>query len=202
MKLLIFLLIAMATPAFAIDYKTDVLPIMKEHCWKCHSNDEDVKGNLALDDLDEMRDFQVGKFNIIQPGKPDTSSFLEKMRLPASDSDFMPRKGDPLPKEEIETIEKWIAAGAIIDSKNLGEKELAFLAENGKSTEGMTKAPGPDMTFYKWTNTDGKTIEARFMGLTKDAVKILLKNGQSHNYPLSKLNKESAAQANELGAKK
>ena len=69
MKLFTFLLISIATPTFAIDYKTDVLPIMKAHCWKCHSNGEDVKGNLALDDLDEMRDFQVGKFNIIQPGK-------------------------------------------------------------------------------------------------------------------------------------
>ncbi len=193
-----------AKSASAVDYKTDVLPIMKEHCWKCHSNEHDVKGNLALDDLVEVRDYQVGKFNIIRPGDPDESSFLEKMKLPASDGDFMPRKGEPLPKEQLETIEKWIAEGAIVDPENLGEKEIEFLKAAGKDVPASGKMAAksePDQTFYKWTNTDGKTIEARFMGLTPDAVKILLKSGQSYNYPLSKLTKESLEQANKLGGK-
>ena len=35
--------------ADAVDYPTEVLPIMKEHCWDCHSNETEVKGNVALD---------------------------------------------------------------------------------------------------------------------------------------------------------
>ena len=203
MKHLFIITMIAVGPVFAVDYKTDVLPIMKEHCWKCHSNENDVKGNLALDDLEEVRDYQVGKFNIIRPGDPDESSFLEKMKLPASDGDFMPRKGDPLPKKQLEIIEKWIAEGAIVDPENLGEKEIAFLKAAGKSVPAgkMPEKSEPDKTFHKWTNTDGKTIEARFMGLTSDAVKILLKSGQTYNYPLSKLTKESLAQANKLGGK-
>ncbi|MAB76857.1 MAG: hypothetical protein CMO47_10430 [Verrucomicrobiales bacterium] len=30
----------------AVDYVEDVLPIMQEHCWRCHSNENQVKGNL------------------------------------------------------------------------------------------------------------------------------------------------------------
>ena len=85
--------IALLPAAEAVDYKKDVLPIMKEHCWKCHSNENEVKGNLALDDLDEMRDYQVGKFSIIRPGKPVDSSFLEKMLHAMGDSDFFKRPG-------------------------------------------------------------------------------------------------------------
>ncbi|NRB76202.1 MAG: hypothetical protein HRU46_17725, partial [Verrucomicrobiales bacterium] len=61
------LLAALVLPVstLAVDYVSDVLPIMKEHCWKCHSNENQVKGNLALDDFEEVRDYQIGKFNII-----------------------------------------------------------------------------------------------------------------------------------------
>lgn len=199
-----FALVVFSVQASAIDYKTDVLPIMKERCWKCHSNEEEVKGSLALDDLDEMRESQISKFNIIRPGNPDESTFLEFMKLAPGDSDFMPRKGEPLPKKEIEIIEKWIAEGAIVDAENLGEKEITYLKDSGKEVPAAAAAKakaGPDMTFYNWTNTDGKTIEARFMGLTNDAVKILMKNGQSYNYPLTKLTEDSLAQAKKLGAK-
>ncbi|NNE92240.1 MAG: hypothetical protein HKN23_11380 [Verrucomicrobiales bacterium] len=199
--LVLFSGFALALPVSAIDYKTDVLPIMKEHCWKCHSNEEDVKGNLALDDLEEMRDYQVGKFNIIRPGNPEESSFLEKMKLPPGDTDFMPRKGEPLPKKKIEIIEKWIAEGAIIDSKNLAEKEAEFLKEKGETVDAaMVKKP--DETFYKWTDSLGRELEARFMGLTENkptAVKLLLRNGKNFNYPLSMLSEESRAQAKKLG---
>ena len=65
--------------AGAVDYAKDVLPIMKAHCWNCHSNEKDVKGNLALDDFDEVRDYQIGPYNII-----DTT--LDDLRSTASGS--------------------------------------------------------------------------------------------------------------------
>jgi hypothetical protein len=40
--------------ARALDYQNDILPIMKDHCWKCHSNEEEAKGDLAFDDLKAM----------------------------------------------------------------------------------------------------------------------------------------------------
>lgn len=180
--------------ARAVDYVKDVLPIMKEHCWNCHSNEEDVKGNLALDDFDEVRDYQIGPYNIIRPGNPEESSFLEKMKLPRGDSDFMPRKGDPLPPKELAVIEKWIAEGAIVDATKPTEKEQAFLAKG----EAM---PIEDerQKFHAWTNQGGATIEARFVRLVDDAVTVVMKNGKSYNISLETLSTDSQALARRLG---
>lgn len=183
--------------AAAVDYKNDVLPIMKEHCWKCHSNEEEVKGNLALDDLDEMRDYQVGPFNIIRPGKPAESSFLEKMLLEKDHDDFMPRNGEPLPKAQLDIIEQWIAKGAVIDAKNPSDKEKAFLA-----TGAAAPAEDEKLKFHSWTNTEGRAIEARFDRVVDGAVSIVMKDGRRFSVPLDKLSPESRALAEKLAAAK
>ncbi|MCB1061456.1 MAG: hypothetical protein KDN20_00885 [Verrucomicrobiae bacterium] len=192
---LIALAIGMASSSslMAVDYVTDVLPIMKEHCWDCHSNEESVKGNLALDDVEEVRDYQVGTYNIIRPGNPEESSFLEKMKLPSGHTDFMPRKGQPLPAEQLAIIEKWIAAGAVIDAKKPSDKEKAFLA-TGESVA----MEDEKLKFHSWTNTAGTVIEARFVRLTGDAVTVVMKDGKSYNVPLAKLSAESQTLAKKL----
>lgn len=183
--------------AGAVDYAKDVLPIMKEHCWNCHSNEKDVKGNLALDDLDEVRDYQIGPYNIIRPGNAEESSFLEKMKLPRGDSDFMPRKGDPLPAKELAIIEQWIVEGAIIDATKPTEKEKAFL-EKGKAMP----AEDEKQKFHNWTNLGGATIEARFVRLVDGAVTIVMKNGKSYKVPFDTLSAESQTLARRLGGEK
>lgn len=191
------LMVVGAAPAGAVDYLNDVLPIMKAHCWDCHSNEESVKGSLALDDLDEVRDYQIGPFNIIRPGKPDESSFLEKMKLPSGHEDFMPRKGEPLPEKELAVIEQWIAEGAVIDARNPSEKEAVFLAQ-GKAV------PMEDerQKFHAWTNTVGKLIEARFVRLRGEAITVVMRDGKSYEVPLQSLSEESRDLAKRLGAGK
>ncbi len=184
---------SLAGSTSALDYKSDVLPIMKERCWKCHSNEHDVKGNLALDDLEEVRLYQVGKYNIIRPGNPDESNFLERLLLDSSHTDFMPRKADPLPKKEIETIEKWIQLGAVVDRENPSEDEAEWVKKMAGASTGSSIGTSPE--FLTWTNAEGKEIEARFLSLEGDAVQLLLKSGRRASVPLSKLSDESAAQA-------
>jgi hypothetical protein len=61
-RFLFFSMFIAASPlrSDAVDYLTEVLPIMKEHCWDCHSNETEVKGNVALDP-DVLSD-QIGKY--------------------------------------------------------------------------------------------------------------------------------------------
>lgn len=195
-KVCLILAVLVTAPASAIDYVTEVLPIMKEHCWDCHSNEESVKGNLALDDLEEVRDYQVGPYNIIRPGNPAESSFLEKLKLPSGHTDFMPRKGQPLPEKQIAIIEKWIAEGAIIDAAKPSEKEQAFLA-TGKA------APMEDerLKLHAWTNREGKAIEARFVRLNGEAVTVVMEDGKSYVVPLANLSPESQALARRLAGR-
>lgn len=182
----------------AVDYLTEVLPIMKEHCWDCHSNETEVKGNVALDP-DVLFD-QIGKYNIIRPGNAAESGFVERLKLDETHNDFMPRKGKPLPKREIEKIEAWIQAGAIVDAKKPTEDETKRMAEMKTTApapaESQTSAPG----FHSWTNLEGRVIEAKLLGLEGDSAKLLLKNGKSYVVPLSSLNEESVAQAKRLAA--
>ena len=189
------LLAALVLPVstLAVDYVSDVLPIMKEHCWKCHSNENQVKGNLALDDFEEVRDYQIGKFNIIRPGNPEESNFLEVMKLDASHSDFMPRKADPVPDREIAVIENWIKAGAVIDVENPVEEEKKWLAGAASSAGEM-----PANDYLNWPSSDGKSIKARFHSLSGDSVKIVMKDGRSFTIPFSRLDASSVEQAKKL----
>ncbi len=179
--------------SYAVDYVSDVLPIMKERCWKCHSNENEVKGSVALDDFDEVRDYQIGEFNIIQPGNPEESNFLERLHLDSSDTDFMPRKAEPLPEQEIAVIERWIKEGAVVDAKNPSEKEKVWVAKFNDSTEA-----GNSPAFVEWNSSDGKTIEARFHSLSGDSVKVVMRDGRSFEIPFARLNAESVEQAKRL----
>lgn len=176
----------------AVDYRKDIMPIMKEHCWDCHSG-EKYKGNLNLDRLDQMT-YHIGKYNIIIPGNSAESSFLEKMLLPEGDADFMPRKGEKLPDAELKKIAKWIDEGAIVDLENPTEEDQKWLKEHGNRSGGAAM-PGD---FREWTSNDGKVIEARFHSIQGAFVKLVMKNGRAYSVPLERLSAESVTLAKKL----
>ncbi len=181
-----------APAAETVDYVGKVLPIMKEHCWDCHSKETEVKGSLALDP--ETLFDQIGKYNIIRPGDPEGSGFVERMKLDENHADFMPRRGSRLPKREIAAIEEWIRQGAVVDAKKPTEEETKRLAEMTTAPSSAESGAGT-AAFLSWTNREGRTIEARMMGLEGESVKLLLRNGRSYVVPLSALDEASAAQA-------
>lgn len=198
-KILSSLSLTLACPGLltSSDYTKDILPILKEHCWDCHSSEKEVKGGLALDDLEGMRVSQINEFGIIRPGDPAKSDFLERLKLDDEEEDFMPKKGKALRTNDLARIEKWIQEGAIIDAENLSEEEKA-------------RAAGPAMTegaegageFLSWTNLEGKTIEARYLGIEGKSVKMMLRNGTSTTVPIAKLSPESVEQAKRLYGQK
>ncbi|HRQ89635.1 MAG TPA: hypothetical protein PLA50_12610 [Bacteroidia bacterium] len=185
-----------AAPVLAIDYQKDILPIMKEHCWNCHSTEKDAKGGLALDDLAMLATDQINEIGLIRPGEPEKSDFLARLRLKDSEDDFMPRKGKALRNSEIGKIEEWIREGAIIDSANPSETELAR-AEDVKLKQARA---GADI-YFDWTNAQGKAIEAKYAGLEDEAVKIVMRNGRNFTVPFSSLSQESVELAKKLGGR-
>jgi hypothetical protein len=97
-----------ANPAF---YAVHVAPLLARSCVSCHKP-EKHKGGLQLDTYAHlMHGGEDGP--AVLPGNPKASEILRRVRLPASDDDSMPSDGDkPLAPEEIQMIERWIAAGA------------------------------------------------------------------------------------------
>ncbi len=182
--------------AEVLDYKREVLSIMKKNCWDCHSNENEVKGNVDLDP--EKLGDQIGPYNIIRPGNPAESGFIERLKLAEDHADFMPRKGSPLPKREIEAIEAWIAAGAIVDASKMTPDEEKRAAEAKPAAAGMTAGGGAG-DYHSWTNAAGKVIEAKMVSLGPDSVKLLLKSGKAYDVRLRDLSPESVARAKKLG---
>lgn len=112
----------LATAQDAIDFEKQILPILKESCFKCHQKEHEEdgkikkpKGGLRLDNAAAI--MKGGKENpgeTVVPGKPDASTLVKSMALPDSDDLAMPPegKGDRVKAEDQELIKKWIAAGA------------------------------------------------------------------------------------------
>ena len=102
---------AAKTPASAaLDFHANVLPILKNECFRCHGEKE--KGGLKLDSLTAALKGGDSGAPAIVPGKPAASEVLTRLRS-TDDDERMPPKGDGLKPAEIASLEKWIAAGAI-----------------------------------------------------------------------------------------
>ncbi|MFO0806859.1 MAG: PSD1 and planctomycete cytochrome C domain-containing protein [Gemmataceae bacterium] len=101
------LVAAPVASAQTIDFNRDVRPILSNNCFACHGPDEKVrKGDLRLD----TRDGAIA--NAIVPGKPEASTFIE--RIKATDESAMPpvKTGKKLTPKEVEILTKWVKQSA------------------------------------------------------------------------------------------
>lgn len=93
-----------------VDFSAEVKPILNKHCISCHGG---VKRNGNYSVLFQHEAFDTtesGKIGIV-PGDPNHSEFIR--RITSSDPEVrMPYKKDPLSKDEIETLTKWVEQGA------------------------------------------------------------------------------------------
>ncbi|WP_395734064.1 c-type cytochrome domain-containing protein [Prosthecobacter sp.] len=181
---LLFALVLTTTAASAVDYKTQIAPIFRTKCYACHSTTKKVKGKLALDD-DKLPE-QIGAGKNIIPGEAMKSTMFINCTLPDDDADVMPPEGkNKLTAAELDLFKAWITEGASLTGGGA--------APAASPAAAMPVAAGGAL---KWTNTEGKTIEAEFMGLQGDSVLLKIPStGTTHILPLSKLSPESQAQA-------
>jgi hypothetical protein len=94
-----------------VDYRQDVWPILKRHCWGCHSG-SNTEGGLSLDTRGDML---KGGDNgpLFQPGKADESLLI---RYLVGDKPKMPRKQPPLSPAKIQTLRQWVLAGGEVQA--------------------------------------------------------------------------------------
>ncbi len=91
----------------------EVAPLFVEHCLGCH-NPKKAESKYDMTTFDRLiKGGQVGEGFTVVPEKPEESYLVE---LLAEDAEpRMPYKLEPLPKESVDVIERWIAAGAKYD---------------------------------------------------------------------------------------
>ncbi len=97
-------------------FESDVRPLLKAKCWRCHG--EDVrKGELGLHTPEGIRKGSESG-PVVVPGKSAESPLYEKVR----DGEMPPDKKNPLTKEELEIIRRWIDGGAPFGSEDTANK--------------------------------------------------------------------------------
>jgi hypothetical protein len=94
-----------------VSFRNDVWPILKRHCWGCHSSAK-PKGRLSMDSVADM--LKGGKSGPpFKAGKPDESLLIEVITGPEP---AMPQKEPPLSMDKVQILRHWILAGARDDS--------------------------------------------------------------------------------------
>jgi hypothetical protein len=95
--------------AGGIDYVRDVKPIVKMHCFRCHGPLKAESG-LRLDTKAlALKGGKGGPALIL--GNSAKSKIVQ--RITDDEDSRMPPEGNPLSDDEIETLKKWIVAGAV-----------------------------------------------------------------------------------------
>ena len=111
-----------------VSFSESIAPIFNARCVACH-NARTAKGRLNMESFAAlMKGGESGA--ALEPGDPDSSNLLFLI-----DDGSMPKDADPLKKEEIEIIKKWIATGAALDAGKDPEASLIAI---------MPKLPQPD----------------------------------------------------------
>lgn len=93
-----------------VDFSADVKPIFNKKCITCHGGVRRKAGFSLLFRSEALANTESGKPAII-PGDPDHSELIRRLTL-KDPEERMPFKHEPLSKDEIETLRKWIKQGA------------------------------------------------------------------------------------------
>jgi len=117
------------TPEQVEFFQKQVEPILKANCFKCHGNEERLRGNLRLTTrAGVLRGGDLGP--VVSLDKPAASLLLKAIQY-NDDSLKMPPTGK-LRSEEIEVLTQWVQEGLPVNPERLGVAEV-----NEPSAEGQ-----------------------------------------------------------------
>lgn len=98
----------------AVDYQRDVRPILARNCFQCHGADDATRmAGLRLDEAAGATLLLESGQRAIVAGKPEESELLARVTSGDASLAMPPEEtGKRLTVAEVETLRKWIAAGA------------------------------------------------------------------------------------------
>ncbi len=119
-RVVLALLFALAGPRLfaAVDFDSEVKPILSRSCYGCHSASVASAG-LRLDSRTEA-------LKVVTPGNSAGSRLIERVTNPDSGK-RMPLGGKPLTDAQIATLRKWIDEGATWSANGGPKKHWAYV---------------------------------------------------------------------------
>jgi WD40 repeat protein len=102
-----------------VSFIRDIAPILVENCIACHNPRKSESKYVMTTFAQLAKGGQQGEGVTLEPGQPDDSYLIELVRPDGQPR--MPYKQDPLPKEKIALLERWVAQGAKYDGTSTSE---------------------------------------------------------------------------------
>jgi hypothetical protein len=104
--------VALAEPSQKpVSFSGELMPVFKRSCTGCH-NPAKTKGDLDITTYEALK--KGGKHGTsFHPGDPEKSRLLEVI---SGDEPSMPKEGDPLTKDEVALVQRWLTEGAKDDT--------------------------------------------------------------------------------------
>ncbi|MFO1448001.1 MAG: PSD1 and planctomycete cytochrome C domain-containing protein [Opitutaceae bacterium] len=133
----------------------NVLPILQQRCFECHSHESKIKAGLALD---SRAGWELGGDTgpAVRAGDPKASLLIQAIRYDDADLQ-MPPKGR-LPENEIRVLESWVRDGAFDPRRALttGKKGGIDFAEGAKrwAFQPVRRVEPPTTRNQAWPRTD------------------------------------------------
>jgi len=118
-------------------YTDHVLPLVEQHCAKCHNPDK-KKGDLDLTSYAGALK-GGGSGVVVVSGNPDSSKLIKA--LTHAEEPTMPPNKPPLPEKELAVFKKWIAGGLLETS---GSKAIAAARPSIDLTLKVSELGKPD----------------------------------------------------------
>ena len=108
--LLILMLAACGKAPQKVDFSSQIKPIINKQCIVCHGGVKRNSNFSLLFRQDALDTAESGKLAIM-PGDPDHSEMIRRLTL-QDPEERMPFKEEPLKRQEIDLLRKWISEGA------------------------------------------------------------------------------------------
>ena len=133
-----------------------VLPLLKQHCYECHSHDQDAaEGGLVLD---SRAGWQIGGESgpAIVPGNPGDSLLLTAVEY--SNTELQMPPAGKLSQLDIDVLRKWIAGGAydprVATPSSSPRGTAAARSAELWSLQPVERAEAPDVGDDNWVRND------------------------------------------------
>jgi WD40 repeat protein len=140
-SLVCFLVFPAAAAQEKITYEEQVLPVLRNHCLKCHNPDKN-SGDLDLSSFNGVLK-GAGSGQVTVPGDADSSK-LHKV-ITHAEEPAMPPNSPRIPENEIDLIRGWIDGGLLekSGSKSLAASRPKVDLAMGKVSKGKPEGPPP-----------------------------------------------------------
>lgn len=108
-----------------VQFEKQILPIFKQHCFECHGDGE-TEGELSLESISSIRRGGHTGSPLLATMLTDSELYLRIISL--SEGYRMPKRNDPLSKQDVETISAWIVRVPELDTTEPSATETSSAA--------------------------------------------------------------------------